>query len=98
MITKISSGKNGQIVFRFDNDVVLSFIWDWGTYSDNNMARPKDVTKPQFETWSSETVEVYNIGQNTNGIDEYLEKKYGDNPAGYVPVEDIPLILKRGDQ
>ena len=95
MINKISSGKNGQAVFHFDNGVKLSCVWDWGTYSDNNMARPKDYTKPYNENWSSTTVEIYNIGDNPNGITEYLKNKYGGSPAGYVPVKDLPKILAR---
>ena len=100
MISKISSGKNGQIVYHFSNGVKLSFIWDWGTYSDNNMARPKDITKPSNETWESTTVEIYSIGDNPNGVKEWLGNKYecGNGSAGYVPVKDIPQILRRADR
>jgi len=94
-INKISSGKNGQIVYHFDNGVKLSFIWDWGAYSDNHMARPKDLTNLNNETWESTTVEIYSIGDNRNGIEEYLDNKYGGSPAGFVPVGDIPRILLR---
>ena len=98
MITKVSSGKVGQVVFHFNNGIILSFIWDWGSYSDNNMKRPKDYIKPQNEEWASTTVECYSIGDNPNGITEYLEKKYEGNPAGYIPVKDIPNILKRAEK
>jgi hypothetical protein len=98
MITQISSGKNGQAVFHFMNGVKLSFIWDWGTYSDNNMVRPTVYPPPKNEKWASSTVECYSTGDNPNGINEYLDKKYGGNPAAYIPVNDIPKILARADK
>ena len=97
-ISKISSGRNGQTVYHFDNGVVLSMIWDWGSYSDNSMVRPSDPTKPYYENWESTTVEVYSVGDNPNGISEYLDEKYDGSPAGYVPVGDIPKILARADR
>jgi hypothetical protein len=95
-IKSISSSKNGQIVFGFDNGVKLSFVWDWGTYSDNHLIVPKDVTESYYKVWNSTTVEIYSVGYNPNGIDEYLDKKYkcGTDPAAFVPVADIPKILK----
>lgn len=98
MITEISSGKNGQIRFHFDNGVTLSFIWDWGSYSDNYMKRPSNPGHPNIEEWKSSTVECYSMGDNPNGISEYIARKYGDNPAGRIPVNDIPKILRKAQQ
>lgn len=98
MITKVSSGKTGQMVYYFSNGVVLSFVWDWGSYTENHQLRPKDYTKMDGEAWSSDTVECYSMGDETNGISKYLERKYGDNPAGHIPVNDIPKILRRADK
>lgn len=94
-IIKVSSYKNGQIIFHFSNKVQLSIIWDYGSYSDNSNMRPKDINRPSDEVWSSKTVEVYSMGSNPNGINEWLDFMYGGNPAGYVPVQDIPAIIER---
>lgn len=102
MITKISSTKNGQIVYHFDNGVILSFIWSWGSYTENHDDRrhidslnSNDLSMIEY---TSKTVEIYSMGDNPNGIEEYLINKYYNNPAGYVPVTDIPKILKRADK
>lgn len=99
MITKVSGGKAGQVRYHFDNGVCLSFIWDWGSYSDNYMERPEydKNMREVIKDWSSTTAEVYSNGDNPNGIDEYITKKYGDNPVR-IPVKDIPAILKRADK
>lgn len=99
MITKISSHKNGQVVYYFNNGVILSFIWDWGTYSDNRDEEIdlNNIDREYSRYYGTTTVEIMSVGDNTNGIDEYLEEKYGGNPAGYVPVKDIHRILERAD-
>lgn len=96
MIVKISGGKAGQVRYHFLNGVTLSFIWDWGSYSDNYNARPEydENFKEIAKDWSSTTVEVYSCGDNPNGIEEYLDNKYGGNPVR-MPVKDIPVVLKR---
>lgn len=110
MIEKISSTKNGQIVYHFSNGVILSMIWSSGSYTENNsllegtnQKRHELIMQGKFYEaelleWTSTTVEIYSMGDNPNGITEYLGKKYGDNPAGHVPVNDIPKILKRAMQ
>lgn len=100
MITKIYCGRTGQAAYEFDNGNVLSMVWSWGSYSDNNGFNRGEYTPPDFNKtdWESTTVEVYSMGKEANGLGEYLRRKYGDNPAGYVPVADIPLIIKRADR
>lgn len=100
MIVKISCGRSGQVIYEFDNGNIISFLWSWGSYSDNHMERvgfdPELYLKNQ--DWESTTVEVYSMGEDSNGFTRYLEKKYGNNPAGYVDVKDIPAIIKRADR
>lgn len=104
MITKISSGREAQIRFHFSNGVELSCIWGIGSYTDNHglNGRPEEFMKNfedrHLKEWSSTTVEIYSCGDNPNGINEWLIENYGDNPASYVPVEDIPKILRRADK
>lgn len=104
MITKVSSTKNGQVVYHFDNGVILSFIWSWGSYTENQYDRRYTESIKAGNTdmsdieYISKTVEIYSMGANPNGIIEYLEDKYHDNPAGYVPVGDIPKIIDRANR
>lgn len=99
MITKISGGKAGQVRYHFSNGVCLSFIWNWGSYSDNYVARPEydENMREKPVDWESTTVEVYSMGDNPNAVTEYIEKKYGDNPTR-MPVKDMLLLLKRADR
>jgi hypothetical protein len=89
------------MVYEYDNGNIVSLLWAWGSYSDNNinLSDPdyrKDMDK---QDWRSTTVEVYSMGEDTNGFTKWLKKKYEDgNPAGYVAVNDIPMILKRADR
>ncbi len=101
MITKISNGRGGQAVFTFSNGNEVSILWAWGSYSDNHMGLigSYDIDEClRRQDWESTRVEVYSMGKDTNGFTKYLERKYGQNPAGYVPVDDIPAILKRADR
>jgi len=99
MITKISCGRSGQVVYEFDNGNIVSFLWSWGSYSDNHDLMFSDEPyNPHRTDWESTTVEVYSMGVDTNGFTKYLERKYGDNPAAYAPVADIPMIIKRADR
>jgi hypothetical protein len=100
MITKVSCGRSGQIVYHFDNGNEVSILWAWGSYSDNhiNALTPNYRERMLADDWESTTVEVYSMGKDTNGFTKYLEKTYGDNPAAFVSVADIPAILKRADK
>lgn len=101
MITKISNGRAGQIVYHFSSGAELSFLWAWGSYSDNHMSLSGGydmdaVTKRQ--DWESTTVEVYAMGDASAGMGKYLERVYGANPAAYVPVSDIPKIISKANR
>jgi hypothetical protein len=101
MITKIWNGRAGQVVFDFSNGNTVSILWAWGSYSDNHMSLDGGYDMEKImkrNNWESTRVEVYSMGTDTNGFTKWLERKYGDNPAGYVPVNDIPAILKRADR
>jgi len=100
MLTRISNGRPGQVVFESDNGNVVSILWAWGSYSDNHITIPDPMTieeRISKQDWESTTVEVYSMGKASNTFTAYLERKYGQNPAGYVPVNDIPKILRRLD-
>lgn len=101
MITKISNFRGGQVVFDFSNGNQVSILWGWGSYSDNHMSILEEYDMDKVfkqSSWTSTRVEVYSMGTDTNGFTKWLERKYGDNPAGYVDVNDIPAILKRADR
>lgn len=108
MITKVSSTKNGQMVYHFSNGVILSMVWSAGSYTEDHFLTgiseeyykfltEGEVYKAEHLNWKSRTVEVYSMGIE-HGIDKYFEEHYGGNPAGYVPVNDIPKILKLADK
>lgn len=105
MITKISSTKNGQMVYHFDNGVILSFIWSRGSYTENHSSsktckkmhelhQQGKFYEAELLEWESKTVEIYSMGSAHKEIDKYFEEKYDGNPAGYVPVIEIPKILE----
>lgn len=102
MITKIWTGRPGQVVYEFSSGAVLSFLWSSGSYSDNNdMFKYLDKEgHPDWEKrdWESTTVEVYSMGAIEAGMEKYLTRVYGDNPAAYVPVSEIPKILSRANR
>lgn len=100
MITKVSSGRGGQMVYTFDNGNIVSFLWAWGSYSDNNInfLENSDITKNfKRSNWQSSTVEVYSMGKINSIFTKWLEDTYESNPAGYVPVADIPKILAHAE-
>lgn len=105
MITKVACGRAGQMVYEFDNGNIVSILWAYGSYSDNNIRFDKPVdtlgdTMQRFnkQEWESTTVEIYSMGKIGTGFTEYLERYHGGNPAGYVPVSEIPKILARADK
>lgn len=102
MITKVGNGRPGQVIFEFSSGAVLSVLWALGSYSDNHdLWKYKDADghpnwkKQDFE---STTVEIYSMGAVEAGMEKYLERVYGQNPAAYVPVDDIPKILRRANR
>ena len=88
-IVKVDSMQSGKIAFTYQNGERLSIVFDWGTYSDNHYNMPPNFLSGR--PWESTSVEVY--GAEGKKINEYLEREYGQAPAPYVPVNDIPKIL-----
>lgn len=87
MITKIASGRNGQVVYYFDNGNNLSFIWHEYAYSDT-----------QVVNGGLEATVIECMASGDDRLTGWLSNKYGDNPAGYIPVEDIPKIIAKADE
>lgn len=93
MITKVSSTKNGQVVYHFDNGNVLSFIWSYGSYTKNHSDRDKS----HNEWVLHKPVECYSIGKIGSKVTKYIEDHYDGNPGGYIPVSEIPKLLEIAD-
>lgn len=93
-IVLIDSWKAGKIAFTFEDGQRLSFVFDFGSYTENHSDFEKFDKEQHGErcSWASTTVEVY--GADGKAINKYLKKEYGSAPAGGVPVSDIPKILE----
>lgn len=92
-IVKIDSLRSGKVAFTYENGERLSIVFDRGTYSDNQFMFPERPTEELYgnRRWESTTVEVF--GADGEQINKYLEEHYGQAPAAYVPVNDIPEIM-----
>jgi hypothetical protein len=112
MITRISSHKRAATKFHFDNGNIVSIVWGGGTYTDNHddmsEAWPKGVDLPPhlqkpgmigpYGEASSTNVEIWAEGHEK--FEEWFRNHFGDgdnNPAGYIPVSEIPYILAKAD-
>lgn len=93
-IVKIDSFHAGKVAFTFEDGQRLSFVFNFGTYTENvyNLEKHEKERRGGYCMWDSSTVEVY--GAEGATINEYLEKEYGSAPAGNVPVDDIPKIIE----
>lgn len=93
-IVKIDSIHSGKVAFIFEDGQRLSFVFDFGTYTDNhfNYEVYEKEQRGEHCRWESTNVEVY--GAEGEKINEYLIKEYGSAPACGVPVDDIPKIIK----
>ena len=93
MIIKVSSHKKAAICYWFDNGNSVSIVFGAYTYSDNYNSWKAD---KQPDILESTTVEIMPSG-NASFI-KWVEKKYdGMDVVGYVPVSEIPKIVKRAD-
>lgn len=84
---RITQHKIDGVKIQFDNGLVLSTIWGYGTYSDNYDNETKDEYGFGNHKEGSKTVEF----MFTRGDDKLIKKlckKFGDdeNPSGYIPV------------
>lgn len=94
-IILIDSVKCGKVALTFENGERLSIVWDACTYSDNHndvKGLLQEVETKCSKSWVSTRVEVY--GAEGEQINKYLEKEYGQAPAAYVPVNDVPKIIR----
>jgi hypothetical protein len=88
---RITQHKPNGIELKFDNGLVLSTVWGYGTYSDNY---DYGLGKIGIEKYGepikegSTTVEIMFIDGDEKLI-KRLCRKYGDgyNPIGYMEVE-----------
>lgn len=92
---RITNHKNNGVKLKFNNGVVLSTIWGYGTYSDNHDWEPETIEEKQnpssvFEKidTGSTTVEFMFV-EGDEKLVKRMCKKYGsdDNPSGYITVE-----------
>jgi hypothetical protein len=94
VIIKVSSHRKAAVCYWFDNGNTVSIIFGAGTYCDNYEMDYALRNDPSLI--DSKTVEIL-PGGNESFI-RWMEKKYdGVDVCGYVPVEEIPAILKRAD-
>jgi|DEB19_MinimDraft_2_1074335.scaffolds.fasta_scaffold99950_2 hypothetical protein len=93
MINKISSHRRGAVAYTFDNGNIVSIVFSPASYSDN-YDMPYGQGLP--EMINSTTVEIMPSGNKA--FIRWMEKKYdGDLICSYIPVSEIPTILKRAD-
>lgn len=92
MVIEVISHKQAAMRYIFDNGNDVSIIFGPYTYSDNHDLSP---FREAFEVLRAEKVEIMVDGKAA--FVKWFERKYGDNPGGYIPVADIPAILKIAD-
>lgn len=94
MITELISHRKGAVRYIFDNGNEVSIVFGAGTYTDNY-----DLDLDYWrnnEQVKSKTVEIMPNGHPA--FVRWMERNYECyDVAGYVPVADIPKILKRAD-
>ncbi len=94
MITKVESFRKATIRYYFDNGNALSIIFGPYSYTDNydNVLQPRSDESPI----SSTTVEIKPEGNKS--FIRWMENEYdGVDVCGYVPVSELPYIMKRAD-
>ncbi|MBS4040386.1 MAG: hypothetical protein KGZ81_07265 [Flavobacteriales bacterium] len=105
MITTISSHKRAATMYSFDNGNQVSIVFGGGSYSDNHERLSEihesltnhDGSPPisAEATVESKTVEIMVFGHHK--FEDWFIQQYDNNPAGYISVEAIPLILAQAD-
>ena len=107
MITKIWCGRSGQVGYNFSNGNSVSILWGYGSYSDNHFQfidrQPGTDIKELWrrQEWESTRVEVMVFSpedDESHAFEKWFIKRYGDNPGGYLDVNEIPAILKEADK
>lgn len=103
MITKLSSIAQAKVKFHFSNGATISVIWGPASYSDNHDVFYPGIGSPLQNVFGdgatnleSSTYEVMAMGDNQEFIVWFTEK-YGDNPAGYIPVPQLLGMLRACD-
>lgn len=87
-ITSCSAAWRGNFHFVFSSGLDISVLIAPGSYSDNNLALFDDK-----RMLHSHTVEVMVMGDEK--FERWFERKYGSNPAGYLPANEVVTILRR---
>lgn len=100
MIIKITSHKKAAFVLWFDNGNSLSIIWGDMTYSDNYdlwKTKPEGYHRnDNMDILESTTVEIMPGGKPAF-VKWALNKYDGADVLAYVPVSELPTIIKRAD-
>lgn len=95
MITKVSSHRKANVVYWFDNGNNVRIVFGPGSYSENYEVGYEARLDSNLE---SETVEIHVTG---DAFIRWMDRRYAGPGAygiySYIPVCEIPLILKRAD-
>lgn len=83
-----ASHHKGAFQLTFKNGTKVSVIWCGGTYSDNHM-KFDDILGQSLDPSVSGTAELMVLDDPTGRGVRYVEKQYGNNPAGYLSVDDV---------
>lgn len=92
MIIAIASHRKGATRYKFDNGNEVSIVFGAGTYTELNDTDWE--TRTDSSLIESKDVEIMVDGK---AFEKWFDRKYDGNPAGYIPVSEIPKILKRAD-
>lgn len=98
MITNISNTRPAQIVYHFANGTKISFVWGAGSYSANhmNLKELSPNATAEDRMYESHTVECMVL--EGEAMTDWIEEEYGDNPAGYIPVNSMIRIIEMADK
>lgn len=98
-----SSHQKGTFAIKFKSGTQVSVVWKPGTYSDNHdvfdhgpgggMISQAQLMGADRAPCVSSTAEVMVTDDPTGKAVPYVEQQHGDNPAGYLNVEQVMDIL-----
>lgn len=86
---KINYDINNQVVFKFDNDINLSCVFGFGTYTDKN------IRSTNFFTSNLEIM-IYKENEiiTKKIFKKYFNKTISDHVEGYFPVSKLDELIK----
>lgn len=113
MITQVKSHQKAAVRYLFDNGNEVSIIFGVLAHADNYQDVEKGMADLRHaladadnihsmtdllhepDCYESTTVEIEVSGDDA--FVDWFRKKYHGNPGGYIPVSEIPAILRRAD-